>query len=199
MFLNYKMFKDCEECSRVSNNKFFNCPPRMADGRHFTDYRPRCFGQYLIKVDGGNIPSSYDYRMYLTRNAGDIMKKNAFDAYSTNKCGPCMEPYDEGTMMPERQKQECNSRTCTFDIDNPSGLGLGRQFYDRKMEEQFRKEFIAEKEKENQYFKNTANCCTSPAEDMMYYPIDGMVKNNYERYSTPGGGVPLSGGDILKK
>ena len=29
-------------CYRTSNNKFFNAPPRMADGRHFTDYRPSC-------------------------------------------------------------------------------------------------------------------------------------------------------------
>ena len=27
-------------CYKTSNNKFFNAPPRMSDGRHFTDYRP---------------------------------------------------------------------------------------------------------------------------------------------------------------
>ena len=25
-------------CYRTTNNKFFTAPPRMADGRHFTDY-----------------------------------------------------------------------------------------------------------------------------------------------------------------
>ena len=25
-----------------SNNKYFDCPPRMSDGRNFTDYRPSC-------------------------------------------------------------------------------------------------------------------------------------------------------------
>ena len=24
----------------TSNNKYFDCPPRMDDARHFTDYRP---------------------------------------------------------------------------------------------------------------------------------------------------------------
>ena len=26
-------------CYRTSNNKYFTAPPRMADARHFTDYR----------------------------------------------------------------------------------------------------------------------------------------------------------------
>ena len=29
-------------CYKASNNKYFNCPPRMDDGRHFTDYRSSC-------------------------------------------------------------------------------------------------------------------------------------------------------------
>lgn len=190
-------FKDCDECTRVSNNKSFNCPPRMSDGRHFTDYRPRCYGQYMVKIDN-NIPSSFDYRMYLTRNASDIMKKNAFDAYSTNKCGPCAEPYDEGTMLPEQSKEQCNARTCTFTKNDPYGIGLGRQYYDKEEEQKFRADFVKAKERENDYFKNNANCCTTQADDLQYYPIDGNVKTHYERYSTPGGGMPLSGGDFLK-
>lgn len=190
-------FKDCDECTRVSNNKFFNCPPRMADGRHFTDYRPRCYGQYLLKIDNG-IPSSFDYRMYLTHNASDLMKKNAFEAYTTNRCGPCAEPYDVGTMLPEYNKQQCNSRTCSMSVNDPWGLGLGRQYYDKNEEQAFRAEFIKAKEKENEYFKANANCCTTAEDDLYYYPIDGEVKNNYERYSMPGGGVALSGGDYLK-
>lgn len=190
-------FKDCDECTRASSNKFFNCPPRMADGRHFTDYRPRCYGQYILK-NQNEIPSSFDYRMYLTRNASDIMKKNAFDAYMTNRCGPCMEPYDVGTMVPEHEKQQCNSRTCSFAPHDENGLGLGRQYHDAKAEEAFRAEFIKAKEKESEYFKSSANCCTTENDDMFYYPIDGMVKTEYDRLSVPGGGVPLSGGDYLK-
>ena len=29
-------------CYKTSNNKYSDCPPRMADGRHFTDFRPNC-------------------------------------------------------------------------------------------------------------------------------------------------------------
>lgn len=192
------MFKNCDECTRVSNNKFFNCPPRMSDGRHFTDYRPHCFGQFLMKAEN-EIPSSFDYRMYLTRNASEIMKKNAVDAYSSNKCGPCMEPYDEGTMLAEKQKQTCTTRTCKFETSNPYGLGLGRQFYDKNSEDKFRTDFIREKEKESAYFKSNANCCSTSTDDLSYFPIDGVVANHYARYSTPGGGMPLSGGDLLKQ
>ena len=35
-------------CYKTTNNKYFNCPPRMSDGRHFTDYRPVCDVNNLI-------------------------------------------------------------------------------------------------------------------------------------------------------
>ena len=188
------MFKDCEECSRVSNNKFFNCPPLMADGRHFTDYRPRCYGQYMVK-DNNNIPSSFDHRMYLTRNASEIMAKNALDAYQNNVCGPCMEPFDVGTMLPEHEKQKCNTRTCSVKVTDQEGLGLGREnvFADKG-----RQEFLRQKEMETEYFKSNANCCSTLEDDLNYYPIDGVVKSTYDRYSVPSGGIPLSGGDLRK-
>lgn len=192
------MFKNCDECNRASNNKFFNCPPRMADGRHFTDYRPRCYGQYLVKYEN-QIPTSFDYRMYLTRHANDIMKKNAVDAYIQNKCGPCMEPYNEGTMANEKSKQECNTRTCKFSPHDATGIGLGRQYFDAKKEMEFQRDFIEAKEAEMKYMKENANCCTTAIDDLKYYPIDGIVKNHYERHSIPGGGVPLSGGDLIRQ
>lgn len=190
-------FKECDECTRVSNNKAFNCPPRMSDGRQFTEYRPRCVSQYMIK-DNNNIPSSFDYRMYLTRNAEAIMKKNAFEAYQINRCGPCQEPYDVGTMLPEKTKQVCNTRTCTFKDEEDLGIGMGRYYSDPAIEDTYRKEFIKAKVAENDYFKSNANCCTTNVDDSYYYPIDGDVKTTYDRYSIPGGGVPLSGGDSLQ-
>ena len=36
-------------CKKTSNNKYFNCPPRMDDGRHFTDYRPNDRVNNLIR------------------------------------------------------------------------------------------------------------------------------------------------------
>jgi len=105
----------------VSDNKYANCPPRMADGRHFTDYRPRCYQQYSERYSNG-IQSSFDYRMFLTRNATDIMMKNAAEAYNVNMCGPCV-----STAVPELTKQTCDDRVCRFDLNNPYGLGVGRK------------------------------------------------------------------------
>ena len=30
-------------CHKTTNNKYFQCPPRMSDGRHFTDYRSNVY------------------------------------------------------------------------------------------------------------------------------------------------------------
>jgi hypothetical protein len=191
-------FKKCEECERPSNNKFFNCPPRMADGRHFTDYRPRCTQQYQDKISN-KLMSSYEHRMFLTANADELIKKNAINAYMQNRCGPCVEPYDQGTMVPEFEQQTCNERVCSFGVADPYGVGLGRQLYTEPREEEFKKRFMAEKEKETAFFKENVNCCSTVNDDIQYYPIDGVVKTDYERYSVPGGAVPLTGGDLMKK
>ena len=55
-------------CYKTSNNKYANAPPRMDDGRHFTDYRPNCFLNNRLQVDN-NVPNSYEMRLFLTRNA----------------------------------------------------------------------------------------------------------------------------------
>lgn len=188
--------KTCEECERPSNNKFFNCPPRMADGRHFTDYRPRCTQQFQDKVSN-KLMSSYESRMYLQANAEDLIKVNARTAYMTNRCGPCVEPYDQGTMVPEQELQQCNSRTCSFGVNDPYGLGLGRKFYTEDVDQTFRKRFLEEKEKETQYFKQTSQCCGTVTDDLEYYPIDGNVPAEFPRPAMPSGGRPMTGGDLV--
>lgn len=189
------MLKTCEDCERPSNNKFFNCPPRMDDGRHFTDYRPRCTQQYQDKVKN-NIMSSYDYRMFLTRNADSFIKHNALNAYMQNRCGPCMEPYNVGTMLPEIEKQTCNERTCSFAVNDPYGIGLGRKFFTQDMENAFEQRFLDEKQKEQTYFKQGSQCCGTIKDEMQYYPIDGTAPL-MERNAVPSGGTPLTGGDLL--
>jgi hypothetical protein len=190
--------KKCEECERPSNNQYFNCPPRMADGRHFTDYRPRCSQQYQDKITN-KLMSSYEQRMFLTANADELIKMNAHNAYMMNRCGPCVEPYDQGTMVPDFEKQSCDSRTCSFSVNDPYGLGLGRKFYTEDQEQVFRKRFIEEKEKETTFFKQSAQCCGTVKDDVQYWPIDGVVNNEYNRNAVPSGGDPMSGGDLLSK
>ena len=62
-------------CYKTSNNKYFKCPPRMSDGRHFTDYRLNCGVNNLIE-NNQQITSSYQYRQHLTHNATKLMDLN---------------------------------------------------------------------------------------------------------------------------
>jgi hypothetical protein len=141
--------RECLDCTRTPNNRYFNCPPIMADGRHFTDYRPRCDINYLYPRD--QAVSSYDYRMYLTHQAEQLMAADRAATYRKNVCGPCVEPYAVGTMLPEQTKVICNAQSCRIVSHDPRGVGQGRQhvtvedpgfeaqkaaFYDLKRQEQ---------------------------------------------------------------
>lgn len=84
----------------ASNNKHFKCPPRMADGRHFTDYRPNCYVNNLVQ-ESNELHGSSAMRAFLTNNAANLMQLNRRQACNRNCCGPCQKPYQTGTMMPE--------------------------------------------------------------------------------------------------
>jgi hypothetical protein len=114
----------CDSCGERPNKNDKNekefkdlCPfNRMADGRAFTDYRPKC--QKLTKM------SSYDERMYLTNNA-----KNIIDTLNTQFiCSTCTLKSNDvkSTMLPEKMRQICNKNICTFELNDPNGIGLGR-------------------------------------------------------------------------
>jgi hypothetical protein len=62
-------------CNKTSNNKYFDCPARMDDGRTFTDYRPSNTVDDMIRYSN-NVMSSYEYRQFLIHNADNIMKIN---------------------------------------------------------------------------------------------------------------------------
>lgn len=189
--------KSCIGCTRETNNANFNCPIR-GDYRLFTDWRPRCSTQYMDMINN-NLPSSLEYRMFLTHNADELIKKNAIRAYMKARCGPCVEnpDWNTGTMLPEFDSQECNSRTCSFRIADPMGLGRQRKYFDNGMDEELRKEFIKEKEKENEYFKKSSECCGTKNDNLYYYPIDGEVSEKYSRFAVPSGGALMRGGDRL--
>lgn len=75
-------------CDRTSNNKYLNCPARMADGRHFTDYRPSYVVNNLMRYEN-NVFNDYDYRQFMIHNATNLMKVNSEYAHMKNKCEPC--------------------------------------------------------------------------------------------------------------
>jgi hypothetical protein len=111
------------------------CPSRMQDGRVFTDYRPRCMinADLMSQMQSKELlPSSYDTRMYLQKNAETIMQDAQKSAFENMDCsctaaGNQMKGID--TMAPERYVVKCNSVTCSRAEVNPAGIGDGRQYY----------------------------------------------------------------------
>mgnify|MGYP001331905977 CR=1 FL=1 len=109
----------------------YSCPLRMMDGRIMTDYRPRCIvNADLINNMGEKniVKSSYETRMYLQKNADDIIKKS-FENTKQNlvPCIPCKKPVGDGTMLPEKYLVTCDATSCTRKPFNPNGLGDGRK------------------------------------------------------------------------
>ena len=72
----------------IKDPNFNKCPPRMADGRHFTDYRANNFINSDVRYEQGILTGS-QYRAYLTKNAVKLMNNNSQSAWSKNGCGPC--------------------------------------------------------------------------------------------------------------
>jgi hypothetical protein len=121
-------------CYRTNDNKYSNAPPKMADGRHFTDYRPNCFLNNRIQVEN-DITNSYDMRLFLTRNAEKLMELNKKNSYVMNGSIECKKPYNQGTMLPEESKVVCNSQTCKVVHNYDNGLGMGRMYVEGELPE----------------------------------------------------------------
>ena len=105
-------------CDRTSNNKYFNCPPRMADGRQFTDYRPNSYVNDLVRYSN-NVMSSYNYRLFLTNNAEKLMQINNEYIYEKSKCVPC-----NATPIGFNTQCSVNKDYSTCYVDDCNGLGL---------------------------------------------------------------------------
>ena len=107
------------ECFKVSNNKYFNCPALMSDGRTFTDYRPKCtVNQELITKN--NIKSSYELRQFLIKNASEFMFENNYLNKKKNSCETCnSEPISLQSVC------DIDGYTSMCNLTNPDGLGRG--------------------------------------------------------------------------
>lgn len=121
----------CKSCDTPVSARI--CPSRMADGRAFTDYRPRCAvnAELLSAVNANGLPqSSYESRMYLQQNADAFMQQERVKAVERLiPCAPCKRPAtDTGTMLPERYVVRCTPTSCTRVETNPMGLGDGRTY-----------------------------------------------------------------------
>jgi hypothetical protein len=136
----------------------------MSDGRHFTDYHTRCAQNQFLQTRA-KMPSSYDYRMYLTRNAETLMDEDRMHAMKENRCAPCYDVQADGTMLPESSAVNCDSRTCSVAPGNPAGLGQGRN-YDVDLEAGVNKQFVPSRVSGSKGF----------------YPIGGSGLSGYDTY-----------------
>ena len=114
-------------CNKTSNNKYFNCPARMDDGRSFTDYRPSSDVEDMIRYSN-NTMSSYEYRQFLIHNADKIMNVN--NNYTKDKmaCTDC-----NAKQMPFTTVCDVNDQYSRCKTVNPNGVGLNNiGFYNNK-------------------------------------------------------------------
>jgi hypothetical protein len=181
-------------CYKTSNNKFMDCPPRMADGRHFTDFRPNCHINNLLRADN-EIGNSFQYRLFLSENAETLMDKNREIACSKNCCTPCassalgVEGFNNGTMLPEKYIQECNEHTCKVVLNNVNGVGTGRRYYTNNVNDCTDMPGAWPKEQNK-------NICASPLDNFAYLgDLEKEMMPNMLRVAVPGAGDVLSGGD----
>lgn len=183
-------------CTKTSDNKHFDCPPRMSDGRHFTDYRPSCHINDLLRNDN-NISNSFQYRQFMTHNAVTIMDKHRQIACSKNCCSPCasspsgVEGFDNGTMLPEKYMVECNGTTCKTVMNNPNGIGTGRKYFNQAVTDSCNNLPNAWP-----VSNNKQNMCTTPLDNFAYLgDLEKEMMPNMLRVAVPGAGDVLSGGD----
>lgn len=182
----------CTDCTKVTNNKYFNCPPRMSDGRNFTDYKPNhCDLNSIRKYEFKNTQpaTSYDLRQFFIHNATGLMELNRKKAFEKNMCGPCVHsdsiPAAQGTMLPVQTLISCDQNICQVKLNNKRGLGQGRQYFTngQGVQDEFDNATVS---------GNKEDCCATKFDDMQYYPLTGDISSDYGRYASPSGAIPLS-------
>lgn len=110
--------KSKSSCDKTSNNKYFDCPARMDDGRTFTDYRQNSTVNDMIRYSN-NTMSSYEYRQFLIHNASKIMEVN--NTYLKEKVGCDSCDYVE---VPFQTTCTWNETFGKCSMTDPNGVGL---------------------------------------------------------------------------
>ena len=173
-------------CYKSSNNKFFNAPSRMHDGRQFTDFRPNAEMNRFIE-EGNKIKNTHDYRLFLSRHGDELIKRNKEYIYLKNGQNKCKKPYHIGTMLPEKTRVVCDQHTCSIVEVDKNGIGQGREYVSEESNKLLSPLMNPDMDLET-------NACVSPFDSFNYYP----VINNYsvkKRVAVPSGGDILTGGD----
>jgi len=105
---------------KVSDNVELDFPARMNDGRMFTDYRQNCTLNNSISKQMG----SWEYRNYLTNNASQIHQESMSTLENKVKCTKC----SDNTVLPVKTVLNCSTDSCTYQMNDPNGLGQARLF-----------------------------------------------------------------------
>lgn len=103
--------------NRSMDNFEMDFPARMSDGRQFTDYRQNC----LINNEISNGMSSWEYRNFLTNNAGKIHQALIEKVNAVNACKSC----SDNTVLDVKNVINCGPNGCTYQLNDPNGIGLG--------------------------------------------------------------------------
>lgn len=105
-------------CFKTSNNKYYDCPALMSDGRAFTDYRPSNYVNDLIRINN-KVYDSYQYRQFLINNAENIINDNNKYNVLKNGCNQC-----EYNVIPNETKCVYNKKYGLCVPNSCDGLGL---------------------------------------------------------------------------
>jgi len=179
-------------CYKTSDNKFSGCPPRMADGRHFTDYRPSCHINDLVKADN-EISNSFQYRQFLQQNGSQLMDRHRQLACEKNCCLPCSETKEgfESTALPEKYMFVTDGSVAKMVLNDPNGVGTGRKYYTNNMTQECGAMPQAWPVREG-----GKNMCAAPLDNFAYLgELEQQVASKPMRVAVPSGGDMLSGGD----
>lgn len=109
-------------CKYTSDNYHKNCPARMSDGRALTDYRSSCTMNNMIRANN-SITNSFEYRLFLTRNAAAIREMNELTNEQKMAC-----PGYDGSLMPDRTVLRCTPESCSTEEVDSKGVGQRRDF-----------------------------------------------------------------------
>jgi len=106
--------------SKVTDNVELDFPARMSDGRIFTDYRQNCTLNNSLAKNMG----SWEYRNYLTENSIQIHNDLLANIESEVKCSKC----SDNTVLPVKTIINCSQDSCTYRMNDQTGLGQGTIF-----------------------------------------------------------------------
>jgi len=169
-------------CYKTSNNKYFDCPARMSDARHFTDYKPNCELNAMIKLDN-KLNNSFEVRQFLQNNASNLMNVNKQHSCQLTCCN--LKEGFANTMLPAKNTVTCDKKSCQKQQTNPNGLGDTINYFTEN-----RVEKCDNLPTHWPVSNQDTNSCVTPL-DNYYYLGNSNDQESILRNALPLGGSPL--------